>query len=218
MTSTGLEMIKTKIGDRIYDVVSDVYDYQTNQDAYLQGYTAIKSSNGEYVLPVVKENETRSPGIYVNGVFSKEFLPKNDRDKEMYSIKNAVNLSDTKNIGELLQKQTAVREIEHEILTDVNNIFTPKINENDSVEIKALKEAVVSKHIDLDKYEPRFNGNYNNDKRLLYKDRISLPMMVRICNALDIKATLTLEDQSPDVPNPIGKVIQVELTNGEEVE
>ena len=83
--------------------------------------------------------------------------------------------------------------------------------------MKALKEAVTDKHIDLDKYEPRFGSNYNNDKRIFNKPNISLAMLVRMCNALDIKATLTLEDQQmPDgaeTPNPIGRTISVELTS-----
>ena len=37
-------------------------------------------------------------------------------------------------------------------------------------------------------------------------------MLVRMCNALDIKATLTLEDKNRDVPNPINKSISVEIT------
>ena len=42
-------------------------------------------------------------------------------------------------------------------------------------------------------------------------------MIVRIANALDIKASLTLEDQTTDsgdtVPNPMGNSITVELTS-----
>ena len=39
-------------------------------------------------------------------------------------------------------------------------------------------------------------------------------MTKRLCEALDIKATLILEDKSPDVPNPIGRTIKVDLTGG----
>ena len=80
--------------------------------------------------------------------------------------------------------------------------------------MKALKTAVLEKRIDLDKYEPRFGSNYNNDKRLFNKNTISLSMTKRLCEALDIKATLILEDKSPDVPNPIGRTIKVDLTGG----
>ena len=80
--------------------------------------------------------------------------------------------------------------------------------------MKALKNAVLDKHIDLDKYEPRFGSNYNNDKRLFNKSTISLIMLKRVCEALDRDATLTLSDKSDDVPNPIGRTIQVKLTGG----
>lgn len=70
------------------------------------------------------------------------------------------------------------------------------------------------KHIDLDSYEHRFGKNYNNDRRLFEKPNISLLKLTSVCTALDIKATLILEDSSPDVPNPMGGVVTVELTSG----
>lgn len=209
------DMIKMKIGSKMYDVVPSLETYQNNEEAYLKNYTAILSEDGKYALPI-KRTDDESVGIKVGDLMSREYLPQTDEDKETYSINNAINLSESQNITELIEKQTAIREIEQEILTDPDgNIFVPKITQEDSAAIKALKEAVIAKKIDLDKYETRFGSNYNNDKRLLSKKKISLPMLERVCNALDIKATLTLEDMSDDIPNPIGKVITVELTNGD---
>ena len=37
-------------------------------------------------------------------------------------------------------------------------------------------------------------------------------MLVRMCDALDIKATLTLQDKDNDVANPMGETISVEIT------
>ena len=204
-----MNMVKTKIDGKMYDVVP-LEEYQSNMEAYVPNYTAIKSLDGKYALPIRGITDTR-PGIYVTNCVAKE---KVEGDMEGYSMQNAIDLSDSKSIGELLQKQEAVRDIEHEILTDVDNIFTPKIGPNDSAAISALKQAVIDKHIDLDKYEQRFGSNYSNDKRLLLKDKISMQMLVRVCDALDIKATLTLEDKEPGVPNPMNDVISIELTSG----
>lgn len=204
-----MDMVKMKLDSKMYDVVS-LEEYQANTDAFVPNYTAIRSADGKYALPVRGISDSR-PGIYVTNCIAKETITD---EMEGYELENAIDLSDAKTIGELLQKQEAVRDIEHEILTDVNNIFTPKIGPHDSAAISALKQAVIDKHIDLDKYEPRFGSNYSNDKRILIKDKISMQMLVRVCNALDIKATLTLEDKSPDVPNPMNGVINVELTNG----
>lgn len=205
-----LKMVKIEIQGKMFDVVS-LDQYQRNKDAYIPNYTAIESKDGRYALPIRGLNDQR-PGIYVTNCIAQERIPEDNM--EDYSMEKAIDLSDSKSIGELLQKQEAVRDIEHEILTDVDNIFTPKIGPNDTPAIKGLKEAVIKKHIDLDKYEPRFGSNYNNDKRLLNKDKISMQMLLRVCNALDIKATLTLEDQDPDIPNPIGEKIEIELTKG----
>lgn len=204
-----MDMVKMKLDSKMYDIVS-LEEYQANTDAFVPNYTAIRSADGKYALPVRGISDSR-PGIYVTNCIAKENITD---EMEGYELENAIDLSDAKTIGELLQKQEAVRDIEHEILTDVNNIFTPKIGPHDSAAIAALKQAVIDKHIDLDKYEPRFGSNYSNDKRILIKDKISMQMLVRVCNALDIKATLTLEDKSPDVPNPMNGVINVELTNG----
>lgn len=212
-----IEMIKMSIGEKIYDV-SDLETYQSNEEAYLRNFTAVVSQDGQYALPIIKAYDG-TPGIKIGGLMSREYLPQTEEDKKKYSMDNAINLSDSKNITELLEKQTAIREIEQEILTNPDgNIFTPKITNEDTAAIKALKEAVIEKHINLDNYEMRFGSNFNNDKRLLTKKKISLPMLQRLCNALDIKATLTLEDKEPDVPNPIGKVISVELTDGDDEE
>ena len=82
--------------------------------------------------------------------------------------------------------------------------------------MKAMKEAINLKHIDIDKYEPRFGPNFNNDKRLLKKDSITFRKLKDVCEALDMKATLKLEDANPNVPNPIGKKIAIDLTGYDE--
>lgn len=205
-----MDMIKMEINGRMYDVVN-LDEYQKNPDAFVPEYTAIRSFDGKYALPVVSITDSK-PGMFVTNCIAHQRLPKEEELVDYNIEEKAINLSDSKTIGELMEKQEAVRDIEKEILTDVDNIYTPKIGPTDSKAIKALKEAVIDKHIDLDKYGPRFGPNFNNDKRLLSKDNISLQMLLRMCNALDIKATLILEDESPDVPNPMGTTIVTELT------
>lgn len=57
-------------------------------------------------------------------------------------------------------------------------------------------------------------ANFNNDKRLIKKSSITFGKLRNICNALDIKATLTLEDKDDEVPNPMKTKINVCLTDG----
>ena len=57
-------------------------------------------------------------------------------------------------------------------------------------------------------------ANFNNDKRLIKKNSITFGKLRNICKALDIRATLTMEDTNPDVPNPMGRKVEVCLTEG----
>ena len=141
-----------------------------------------------------------------------QFFNVPEGEEDNYSADKVIDYGKAKNIKEFIETQDMVKELEKNILTSSDNIFIPAEDPNDSPAMKALKEAVTNKKIDLNKYEPRFGANFNNDKRIFSKENISLPMLVRMCNALDIKATLTLEDKNRDVPNPINKSISVEIT------
>lgn len=202
---------KMRIGDKIYDVTT-LEEFNRFKDAYIPQYTAIHVEENNMVLPI-KNRYDNGPGIIVGSGVSYIEEPK-EEDKEKYSSKAIIDFNNSKSIHDMMQKQKAVRTLERDILTSPDNIFTPKIFDDDSAEMKALKNAVLDKHIDLDKYEPRFGSNYNNDKRLFNKSTISLSMLKRVCDALDIEATLTLTDKNDDVPNPIGRTIQVKLTGG----
>ena len=202
---------KMRIGDKIYDVTS-LEEYTQFKDAYIPQYTAIHDEETGFVLPI-KNRYEEGPGIVIGNGVSYIEEPEED-EMEDYLDKDIIDFDDSKSIHDMMEKQRIVRTLERDILTSPDNIFSPKIFDDDSPEMKALKTAVLDKHIDLDKYEPRFGSNYNNDKRLFNKNTISLSMMKRMCEALDIEATLILTDKNDDVPNPIGRTIEVKLTGG----
>lgn len=197
------------INGRLYEVVP-LHVFQSNPDAYLAGYTAVEDGFG-YIYPV--QNSTSfEPGLRFRQNCPVQFFNVSEGDEAKYSVNKVIDYSKAKDIKEFIETQNMVKELEKSILTSSDTIFTPAEDPNDSPAMKALKEAVTNKKIDLNKYEPRFGANFNNDKRIFSKENISLPMLVRMCNALDIKATLTLEDKNSDVPNPINKTISVEIT------
>ena len=137
--------------------------------------------------------------------------------KKELSVDNIIDFNKD-NIKDLIESSNLLKDKEREILTSPDNVTMVSIGELDDPEMKALKMAILEKHIDIDKYESRFGSNFNNDKRLLSKSRITITKLKTMCDNLDIKATLILEDASPDVPNPIGKEIRVELVRGEDEE
>lgn len=203
------------IENKLYEVVK-LSEYIKNPDIYLQGHVALDVDQ-DMIYPVVPQN-SQQPGIIVKKDAPFMFAKKPETNQEQYSKDAIINYGDAKTYKEFAETHKVVRKLEKDVLTTPDNIFAPAIDLEDSAAMIALKEAVCAKHIDLDAYESRFGSNYNNDKRIFNKNNISLTMLKRMCNALDIKASLTLEDQTlpygEDVPNPIGKSITIELTSG----
>ena len=78
-----------------------------------------------------------------------------------YSSDNAIDFSNVQNMRELIQKQEEVKRIESEVLSNSDNLFKPIPKENDTPEMKALKEAICMKNIDIDMYADRFLDNFN---------------------------------------------------------
>ncbi|MDD3121895.1 MAG: hypothetical protein PHC62_00100 [Candidatus Izemoplasmatales bacterium] len=200
---------KAKIKNKMYDVCT-LEQYTQNPNQYLEGHTAIVE--GDHLYPVLNSTQF-GPGVRVNrGSISYFTHPKED-DPD-YQKENAIDFNEVKDIASMIDRLEAVKKIEGEVLTSPDNIFTTKILPGDTPEMTALKTAINKKQIDLDKYSYRFGANYNNDKRLLNKSTISLGMMKRIGNALDLDISLKISD-TPDAPNPMGEEIEIKLTGYE---
>ena len=198
-------------GDKLYDIVP-ISDYYRSPQSYVSKGTAIDIGQ-DHVFPVISDMD-KGPGIIIKQNKPIAICKNTDSDEmNKYESSKCIDFSKSENMGEFMQKQTLLHQLEKDVLSNPDNIFTPEIDPSEAPAMQLLKKAVICKHIDLDKYEPRFGSNYNNDKRIFNKQNISLPMLVRMCNALDIKASLTLEDQNSDVPNPMNTSISVEVTS-----
>lgn len=207
-------MIKAKIGNVMYDVI-DYEEYRRNRSIYgrYPGNIAISPNDGS-LYPIRPFNDIR-PGFYECGGID-IFKPPYGNEMAMYSTMNQIDFSKAKNYKEVIEAQDRLNQSERAILTTMNNITIPEIHANDTPAMKALKQAIINKKIDLDSYDHRFGvDNYPNDKRLLRRDTITLSKLKTYANALDLEVTLTLQDKDPSVPNPMGKVISVSI-NGED--
>lgn len=203
---------KGKINGSMYDIV-DFESYQNNKLLYNNKFTAIESDGLLY--PVTKNKNV--PGYYHNeGDLFGQFIEPDQTQIYEYSSENVIDFNSATSMKEIVEKSIALRDMEKEILCSSDNKFRPVIDEKDDLEMKALKEVIIAKDIDLDKYEARFGPNYNNDKRLFKKNSMSLRKMKTIGNALDIKITLTFQDKNENVANPIGRVFTVDITGGED--
>ena len=201
---------KTVLDGKMYDVMSIEQLTTLPQEAYDTRFTAVRV--GDEVLPFKASTDT-GPGIYSfpNNPISTVVHPSNEEEVEAYSADKIIDFNNVDTIEELMQKQSLCRDLEREILITSGNIFKPVISEEDTPEMAALKEAVCCKNIDIDKYVGKFSSNFSNDKRLFKDTSITLNKMKTIMKALDMKGTLIIEDANPDVPNPIGKKIVVNI-------
>lgn len=177
---------------------------------YPAGYTAINGDNG-IIYPIRSKTDTRAGFYPSNGIC--KYKDPSEEELPSYSATNIIDFSNPTGVGDLINKQQALKQQERTILTTADNIFKPQVKPNDEPAMIALKTAVSMKDCDLDSYEYRFGNNYNNDRRLFEKPNISLNKAVSICEALDIKATLILQDAGPDIPNPMGDIVTIELTS-----
>lgn len=202
---------KGKINGLMFDVV-EFEQYQNNKPLYNNKFTAIESDGLLYPIT----NNKRTPGYYhKEGNLFGQFIEPDQTQIYDYSNENIIDFNSVSSMKDILEKSIALRDMEKEILCSSDNKFKPVIDEKDDLEMKALKEAIIAKDIDLDSYEHRFGHNYNNDKRLFKKNSMSLRKMKTFGNALDMRITLTIQDKNSDVVNPIGRVITVDITGGD---
>lgn len=209
-----IDMNKANIGDQTLDVV-DYELYADNPSMYISGGTAIEQTIGDerYILPIRNVTDLR-PGVVTYNSNCTYFVRKpTEENKDQYLYNNAIiDFENTSDIMEIMEKQKQIRDIEYEMLCNPDNIFIPPMDPDDEPEVKAFKQAVVEKGIDIYKYQSRFGANFINDVRQFNKKKITLNMLKRLSNGLDIDIDITFRDKSPDVPNPIGREIEVSVT------
>lgn len=194
--------------------VATLEEYKGKESLYDPQYTVIQIDDNIY--PLIPKNSKDVGVYYKEGMLASFYNPPvTEEDKNEYSSSKITDYTKAESMRELMQKQDTIRSLEREILTNANNIFTPRISDKDSAEMKGFKEAVIKKGIDKAAYAPRLGPNAANDLRLFNDSEITLKKMKKIAKAFDMKVTMIFEDNNPDVPNPIGGPIVVEVTGGE---
>ena len=170
------------------------------------------------LLYPVKNKNGSGPGMYPGPLLCKFVHPESSQIQQYSAEENSINFNDIKNIQDLISKQDKLKKMEQITLTtDIGDIFKPPILETDSVETAALKEAITAKCMDIKKYQHRFGSAsaFNNARRAMTSEEVTLNKLKQYSNIFDMKVTMIIEDKHPDVPNPIGKQIVVDITGGE---
>lgn len=135
--------------------------------------------------------------------------------KPEYFIDNntMLDVTNVKQMTELIQLNTKYRQYENDIITTKDNVTVLKILPSNTPEMAAFKEAINLKRVDIDKYKFKLPATWANDKRfILNSDTITFSKLKSLLNAFGLTATLTIDNVSPDVANPIPHPITVNIT------
>jgi hypothetical protein len=208
-------MKKAKIGRRILDVIDEsefIRRSSLNPDivASLAEDTAIEKDG--HVYPVTKQYSKDVTGVTDLGKVLLYSLTEQDKSADEYKVDNVIDFENVKSLQESISKQNQLMSAERTILVSPENIFTPVIKEEDTPEMKLLKQAICLKGIDLDNYKQRFGSDYNNDRRLFEQNSITFFKLKRLAEIMDMNVSLSLEDK-PGAPNPIGEKLTIQITS-----
>ena len=207
---------KAFINGNMYDVTTPE-NFHNKPNLYEGQKTAVNVDG--YIIPIKTTRYDPSiVGMYPGSIYDRYVMPSTEEEKEIYNDGHMANYNNATKLQELIEEQGKINNDQMLFLTTPDNVFKPPIdNIRDEPLMIGLKQAVIDKEIDINKYQSRFD-QFSNDRRKFKNHKISLDKFVSIAKSLDMKATVIIEDSSPNVPNPIGHKIVVDLipTGGDE--
>lgn len=234
-----MDIRNIKIGNQLYEVITqqqfsmapNIYDRDFTAilfDGYVDMYGNVVPS---FVLPFRNINELASnnPGIYgissennsgsvqpcFNIVYPFHYEMNNIRvDRAEYLASNMLDSTNLTQMQELIDLDAKYKEFEFDIVTaGMGDETVFRILPTDAPEMIATKQALNAKHVDIDKYKARIGSTFANDKRFLQNSpSITFNKVKALFPALDLKCSITIDNTSPDVPNPIPHPITVNIT------
>ena len=195
--------------------IRDVIDYSELPKINTNNYDNLAVLHNGVIYPERNPNVEISPGLYVYEWGTILHEPTEEQLPE-YLAENKLIDFKANNIRELIEKSDRLKEAENTLLvcTDPEGITKYPIGNNDSPEMVAVKSAINAKHIDIKKYQARWD-TYANDIRLLNKESLSLAKLKTFAKNLDMKVSIVVEDKAPNVPNPIGDKIVIDIVGGD---
>lgn len=205
----------------VFDIDQITEDKSSFIEDDQQSAVIINRDGSDVILPVRTGTSFEKPGYYIspNNPFGFIRYPETQEEKQMYIPDEdcIVDFTKQKTIQSQLEKLDKMNNIMNQYLetpTDGSNTFRPPLSDLDSAEMRGLKQSIIAKNIDMDKYAERFGPNYPNDKRKMKDSSITSFLLKRACKNLDISVDLVFRDASSNVPNPMGKTITINMVPG----
>ena len=205
----------------VFDIDQITQDKSSFIEDDQQSAIVVNRGGSDVVLPVRTGTSFDKPGYYIsqNNPFGFIRYPETEEEKKMYIPPQEciIDFEKHNNIQDHLEKIESLTGVINQYLetpADGSNVFRPPLSEMDSAEMRGLKQSIIAKNIDMDKYAERFGPNYPNDKRKMKDSSITSFLLKRACKNLDINVDLVFSDAGPNVPNPMGKTITINMVPG----
>lgn len=212
---------KASIGGKKLDVIN-YESFGKYKDIVIENGSAaveVKVKDESYILPVRTTASTNidKPGLYTNNS-PIHFLsfPKTEEEKEIYcpSSDKVLDYNDVETMQKYIKAKEQLDYETNRALEASDNKTIPPIKESDTPTMRALKEAIIAKDMDIDMYKERFGENFPNDKRKLNDDNVTLFILERYCQCLDMEADIILRDAPGNIANPMNKVVTANIFPG----
>lgn len=155
------------------------------------------------------------PGIYTDPETGKAYLcvPDSDEEKTKYSYEDKLCNTTASEIVDKINN----KEVQVFVMPESSKTFCPEVTENDDILKRLMKQAILAKGIDIDRYKYRFvdkNALFNFKQVLKGDNRLSMLLFDRGTEAFNLKYTIILEEDHGDtIGMPLSEPIIVSSTD-----
>lgn len=139
--------------------------------------------------------------------------PETLEEKEKFKIAGKIAITNTNSIIDVIN-------CNEDILVDMpdsTKIFMPDLSNNDDILKRLVKQALIQKNIDLDKYKDQFtdkNSLFNFKQVIKGDNKLSILIFDRGVDALGLRYRISLEEKDPK--NAIGIPLDAPIIAGSE--
>lgn len=173
---------------RLYDDSIQEFDPMI---AYLKGdyYYVFRGSLQE------KGATPDKPGIYMDSVTGTPILfnPSTDAEKKEYTYADKISSSTASDIIDKINRH----EVQVFVLPEASRAYCPTITEADDILKRVMKQAIIDKGIDLERFKHRFidkNALFNFKQVLKGDNRLSMLLFDRGTEAFNLRYTIIVEE------------------------